>query len=87
MTAPVITDVKIGRIQHGGTGIFGYSATVTYSDGTTHKAGFCSTAYADDDSTPWVSVGDVFIDKVVRERCGGKLTPSFIRKFYSDKES
>lgn len=86
MTAPVITDVKIGRIQHGGTGIYGYPVIVTYSDDTTHRTGFVSSSYSDESGT-WVSVGDVFIDKVVRERCGGKLTPAFIRKFYSDKES
>ncbi len=87
MTQPTITSVKVGRLQHGGTGIFGYPATVTYDDGVVHKAGFVSTFYADEESIPWVSVDDVFIDRAVRERCGGKLTPAFIRKFYSDKES
>lgn len=82
---PTIVAVKVGRKQHGGTGIFGYSCTVTYSDGSVHRTGFVSSAFIEGD-TPWVSVGNVFIDKAVRERCGGRLTPAFIRAFYADQE-
>lgn len=81
MTTPV--SVKVGRKRHGGLGLYGYNAEVAYADGTTFRATFISTVYAD---TPWVTVStgamEAFIDKGVRERCGGRLTPSFIRTFY-----
>lgn len=76
---PTIKRLKIGCRQHGVAGQYGYMVTVLYSTGE-----LCQTLFsAWDAECSQVFIGiNTRIDDAVRERCGGILTPAFIRKFY-----
>lgn len=69
--------VKIGRKRYGALG-YEYKVTVTYPD-CTYETSFAQLNYGGS-----TFAGGYRIDPSVVERCGGKLTPSFIRKFYAD---
>lgn len=71
--------IKIGRRINGIAGQYAYEATVTYPDQTTYKTTFVGNIYGGP-----VTCGSYWIDRAVVERCGGKLSPQFIRNFYAD---
>jgi hypothetical protein len=81
-TSPVPIRVSVGSKQTGVAGQYGYLAMVTYSDQSYHEVLFS----ANDETLPApVFAGQVRIDKAVADRCGLRLTPAFIRKFYGLK--
>lgn len=77
--------IKIGRRINGVAGQYAYDATVTTPEGETYRTTFVSIPYG---GGVYVilpeSFGQVRIDRAVVERCGGELTPQFIRNFYAD---
>lgn len=76
MTAPTI---KIGRRINGVAGQYAYDVTVTYPGQTAYRTTFVGNIYGGP-----VTTGSYWIDRAVVERCGGKLSPQFIRNFYAD---
>jgi hypothetical protein len=74
--------VSVGSKQTGDDGQYGYLAMVSYSDRSYHEVFFS----ANDETLPSpVFAGQYKIDAVVHDRCGLRLTPGFIRKFYGLK--
>ena len=69
--------LKIGRRRYGALG-YEYKVTVAYPD-RTYETSFAQLNYGGG-----TYVSGYRIDRAVVERCGGKLNPSFIRKFYAD---
>lgn len=70
--------LKIGRRRYSALG-YEYPVTVTYPDGYgTYETSFAQLNYGGS-----TFAGGYRIDRAVVERCGGKLNPSFIRKFYA----
>ena len=77
MTAP--TEIKIGRRINGVAGQYAYNVDVTYPGQTAYRTTFVGNIYGGP-----VTTGSYWIDRAVAERCGGKLSPQFIRNFYAD---
>ena len=77
MTAP--TEIKIGRRINGVAGQYAYDVTVTCPGQTTYRTTFVGNIYG-----RLITCGSYWIDRAVVERCGGKLSPQFIRNFYAD---
>lgn len=77
------TEIKIGRRINGVVGDYGYDVTVTYPDQPEPTRVFFSTVGY---FVYLTIVGEftVMLDRAVVERCGGKLSPQFIRNFYAD---
>ena len=77
MTAP--TEIKIGRRISGVAGQYAYNVTVTYEGHRPYEARFVGNIYGGP-----IACGSYWIDRSVVERCGGKLSPQFIRNFYKE---
>ena len=77
MTAP--TEIKIGRRINGVAGQYAYNVDVTYPGQTAYRTTFVGNIYGGP-----VTTGSYWIDRAVIERCGGKLSPQFIRNFYKE---
>ena len=79
------TDIKIGRRINGVAGQYAYNVTVTTPEEETYRTTFVSSIYG---GGVYVilprTFGQVRIDRAVVERCGGNLSPQFIRNFYTD---
>ena len=79
------TTLKIGRRINGVAGQYAYDVTVTYSGEPSQETTFVSSVYGGGVYLILPnSFGQVRIDRAVVERCGGKLSPQFIRNFYAD---
>ena len=77
MTAP--TEIKIGRRINGVAGQYAYNVDVTYPGQAAYRTTFVGNIYGGP-----VTTGSYWIDRAVVERCGGKLSPRFIRNFYKE---
>lgn len=77
--------VKIGRRINGIAGQYAYNATLTESGNPPYQTTFVGSVYGGGVYVIFPeSFGQVRIDSAVVERCGGKLSPQFIRNFYAD---
>ena len=75
---PTLTSVSIGPRRTGLAGTYAYDVAAEYDTGEINRATFAGSIYGGP-----VYVNDVFIDTDVKHRCGGILTPDFIRAFYA----
>ena len=80
MSTPTI---KIGRRINGVAGQYAYDVTVTESGNPPYRTAFYGNVYGGGVYVH-LDYGWVLIDRAVVERCGGKLSPQFIRNFYAD---
>lgn len=81
MTKPT---VKIGRRINGVAGQYAYDVTLTESGNPPYRTAFVGSVYGGGVYVILPEFRQVRIDRAVVERCGGKLSPQFIRNFYAD---